>query len=160
VVGNALRFQPLRIEPQPGDLPNPVRVNFEDRMALIGWDVDRRVVAPGSPLQLTLYWEGLAEMDRSYTVSTQMVAGDMRKAAHLDSWPGDRDTKDWAKGWRIIDRREVTVFADARADVYDILVGVYGWETPEQVRRLRIIDAEGRVLPSDTLTLGKIRVVR
>jgi hypothetical protein len=160
VVGNGLRFQPLQIEPRPGDLPNPVHVNFEDRMALVGWDVERRVVAPGEGMRLTLYWECLAQMDRSYKVSAQLVREDGRKAAHSDAQPGDASTSNWRKGQQIIDRRELEIFDDASPGDYRILVGIYGWETSKQIRRLRIIDAEGRVLPDDSLILGRVRVTQ
>jgi 4-amino-4-deoxy-L-arabinose transferase-like glycosyltransferase len=158
VVLNALRFQHVQVEPLPGDIPNPTRVNFEDRMALIGWDVDRRVAAAGDTLSLTLYWECLSSMDRSYTASTQLVAEDLNKAAQLDTYPGGIDTRTWRAGQRIVDRREIAIFEDAAPGGYQLLLGVYGWEADGDVKRLRLIDDAGRVLPGDTFVVGQIRV--
>ena len=158
VVGNALRFQPLRIEPWPGVLPNPVYINFEDKLALIGWDVDRRMLAPGEIVQVTFYWECLSAMETSYRASAQVLGADRGKAAQSDVAPGGVDTSSWERGQQIVDRRELTISPDARAGGYEILISVYGWETPEQLKRLRIINSQGRVLPRDSWVLGQVKV--
>jgi hypothetical protein len=158
VVQNALRFQLLRIEPRPGDLPNPVHVNFADRLALVGWDVSRRVVAAGEALDLTLFWECLADMDQAYTVSAQVQDGRGGKVAQEDAWPGGTDTSGWEVGEQIVDRRRLVIDPGAPPGSYELVLRVYGWESPQAIRRLRIINAEGRVLPNDFVVLGKVRV--
>jgi len=160
IVGNALRFQPLLITPWPGDLPNPVRISFEDRMALVGWDLERRVVVPGEALNLTLYWECLAPMAESYTVSTQVLRGDERKVAQSDTWPGNTDTASCQPGQRILDRRELWIDSDAAPGVHKLLLSVYWIHPSERLTRLRIIDTGGRVLPNDSVVLGGVRVTR
>jgi hypothetical protein len=159
VVENALRFQPFDVKPRPGDIPNPIFYQMEDKMALVGWDVKPRVVAAGETLYLTLYWEGLAPMAGDYQVSTQVVRADQLKAAQVDAAPGGVATSGWAKGQRIEDRRELGIDPNAPPGGYDILVSVYGWETAGTIRRLRLIDDQGYVLPGDSLTLGQVRVV-
>jgi len=159
VVENGLRFQPLHIEPRPGDLPNPVRINFQDRMALVGWDIDRRAAAAGDVLHLTTYWECLASMEEAYTVSSQVLDERGRKAAQADIWPGDTDTSHWEVGQQIVDRRDLAIDPGSPAGSYELVLRVYGWETPETLKRLRIIDAEGRVLPNDFVVLGRVRIV-
>jgi len=160
VVANALRFQPLRIEPRAGELPNPLSYQMEDKMALVGWDVEPRVVAAGATLHLTLYWECLAPMASDYQVSTQVVRADQLKAAQMDAAPGSVPTGKWKSGQQIVDRRELTIDAHAPPGGYDILVSVYGWEGGDTIRRLRLIDGRGYVLPGDSLTLGQVRVVQ
>jgi hypothetical protein len=160
VVDNALRFQPFDVEARPGDLPNPLSYRMEDKMALVGWDVEPRVVAAGETLHLTLYWEGLSSMASDYQVSTQVVRADQRKAAQMDATPANLPTSQWIKGERIEDRRELVIDPSAPLGGYDILVSVYGWETPDTIERLRLVDDRGYVLPGDSLTLGQVRVVR
>jgi hypothetical protein len=155
VVDNALRFQPLRIIPRPGELPNPMRVNLQDEMALVGWSVDQRVAGPGETVHLVLYWECLAAMDRTYKVSAQLLRGDGRKAAQWDNWPGTVDTSTCQVGQQVVDRRELTVYADAPPGAYDLRILVYDEET---MTRMRIIDDQGRVLPDDYLTLDRFRI--
>jgi hypothetical protein len=160
VVDNALRFQPLAIEALPGDLPNPLAYRMEDKLALVGWDVTPRVVSAGDTLHLTLYWEGLASMSDDYQVSTQVVRTDQLKAAQVDSAPAGVPTSVWAKGERRVDLRELRIDPGAPPGGYDILVSVYGWEAAGTIKRLRLIDGQGYVLPGDSLTLGQVRVIQ
>lgn len=160
VVDNALRFQPLRIEPRPGDVPNAVWISFGDQMALTGWHVDRRMAAPGETLTLTLYWECLESMDRSYTVSAQLLNRTGGKSAQVDAWPGNLDTRSWEVGEQVVDRRELSIGADAQPEVQQILIGVYWIDASGELKRLRIINEEGRVLPQDSWVLGQVRVIR
>jgi len=155
VVDRGLRFHAVHIEPRPGTLPNSTYLSFEDRMALVGWDVDRRLVAPGQALHLTLYWKCLAPMDRAYTVSAQVLSSSGVRVAQWDSWPGETDTADWAPGQQTVDQRVLEVAADAPLGGYDLILLVYDGQT---LRRMRIINAQGRVLPSDLHVLGQVRV--
>jgi 4-amino-4-deoxy-L-arabinose transferase-like glycosyltransferase len=155
IVDNALRFQPLYVLPRPGELPNPVHVNLQDELALVGWDADRRVVAPGETVHLVLYWECLAPMDKTYKVSAQLLGEGERKAAQWDSRPGDLDTSTWHPGQRVEDRRELAVYADVPSGAYDLRIMVYDEET---MKRMRIVDVQGRILPDDVLTLDHVRV--
>ena len=109
-------------------------------------------------LRLTLYWECLAPMQQDYQVSAQVVRTDRRKAAQSDMAPGGVPTSDWVKGQRIIDLRELQIDPGAPPGGYDIVVSAYGWESPEAIERLRIIDDQGYVLPGDSLSLGQVRV--
>jgi len=88
------------------------------------------------------------------------VRADQRKAAQMDAAPANVPTSQWIKGARMEDRRELAIDAGAPPGGYDILVSVYGWEGPDGIRRLRLVDGQGYVLPSDSLTLGQVRVVR
>jgi hypothetical protein len=155
VVENALRFQPLYVVPRPGELPNPTHVNLQDEMALVGWDVDRRVVRSGETMHLVLYWECLAPMDKTYVVSAQLLGESGRKAAQWDSRPGDLDTSAWQLGQRVKDHRELAVYADVPSGAYDLRVMVYD---EEAMKRMRIVDVQGRILPDDFVTLDHVRV--
>lgn len=160
VIDNALRFQPLQIEARPGSQPNPTSFQIGGKMALVGWDIEPRVAAAGESLDLTLYWKCLSSMSSNYQVSTQIVRADGLKAAHLDAPPGNLPTEEWKPGQRVIDRRELPIQSSALPGGYDILVSVYGWETPDTIRRLRLVDAQGYVLPGDSLKLGQVRVTQ
>jgi hypothetical protein len=159
VVDNALRFEPFEIEASPGEVPNPLSYAMENKMALVGWNVEPRVVTAGGTIGLTLYWDALAPMGTDYQVSTQVVRADQLKAAQLDAAPSGLPTSVWAKGDRIVDRRELIIDPNALPGGYDILVSVYSWEGPDTIKRLRLSDASGYVLPGDSLTLGQVRVI-
>jgi hypothetical protein len=95
-------------------------------------------------------------MDRTYTVSAQLLRGDGRKAAQWDSWPGDVDTSACQVGQQVVDRRTLTVYDDAPAGAYDLRVLVYDSDT---VVRMRIVDEQGRILPDDYMVLDQFRVL-
>ena len=159
VRGNALRFQPLAIEPRPGDVANPVHINFGDQLALVGWDVDRRLVASGEELGLTLHWTCLADMDEPPTASAQVLHHSGGKVAQSDVVPRAPHAAGCAEGSQIVDRRELTISPDAQTGTYQILISVYGWDALGELQRVRIINTEGRVLPRDSWTLGQVRVL-
>jgi hypothetical protein len=158
VRSNALRFQPLKIEPRPGDAANPVHINFGDQLALVGWDVDQRHVVPGEDLGLTLYWTCLTKMDEPPTASAQVLADGGGKLAQSDLVPNDPQGAGCADGFQIVDRRELLISPDAQPGTYQILLSVYRWDALGELQRVRIINEEGRVLPRDSWMLGQVRV--
>lgn len=155
VVDNALRFQPLRIEAYAGDVPNPAQINFQDRLMLVGWDIDRRAAEPGQETSLALHWQCLAPMDRAYTVSVQLLDDRGHKAAQWDSWPGDLDTSSCTAGQRIVDVRTLSIYPDAPPGGYRLALMIYD---SSSMKRLRIVDAQGRILPEDRVFLDWVRV--
>jgi 4-amino-4-deoxy-L-arabinose transferase-like glycosyltransferase len=159
LLGDHLRFEHIRLVPWPGEVPNPVSFNFGDKMNLIGYNLDRRVVAPGETLHLTLYWECLAEMDEDYTVFTHVLGEQDSIWAQMDSAPqrGASPTSAWTVGQVVEDGYDLTVRQDTPPAVYDIEIGVY-LPRPPDYPRLRVISADGRVVDNRVL-LGKVRVV-
>jgi len=158
-LGDHLRFEHIRIVPWPGEVPNPVSFNFGDKMRLIGYNLDRRVVAPGETLHLTLYWECLAKMDEDYSVFTHVLGEQDTIWAQMDSVPrrGAAPTSGWTVGQIIEDSYDLTVRQDTPPAVYDIEIGVY-LPRPPDYPRLRVISPDGRVVDNRVL-LGKVRVV-
>jgi hypothetical protein len=45
--------------PGAAELPNPLDQNFENRLRLVGYAYGQRLLAPGDPLPVTLYWQPL-----------------------------------------------------------------------------------------------------
>jgi 4-amino-4-deoxy-L-arabinose transferase-like glycosyltransferase len=158
-LGDHLRFEHIRLVPWPGEVPNPVSFNFGDKMELIGYNLDRRVVAPGETLHLTLYWECLADMDEDYTVFTHVLGERDTIWAQMDSTPqrGAAPTSGWTVGQVVEDGYDLTVYQDTPPAVYDIEIGVY-LPSPPDYPRLRVISPDGRVVDNRVL-LGKVRVV-
>ena len=158
-LGDNVRFGRVEVRPLPGDIPNPVAVNFGDRMALVGYDLSGRVVRPGDAITLTLVWQGLRRMNVNYTVSAQLVDAGQRKAAQQDGWPlnGAAPTTAWQPGQVLADPYRLAVFQDAPPGVYDVRVAVYVLEDG-QIVHLSVIPEGGRML-SDHQVLTRVRVV-
>jgi len=155
--GDNVRFGEIAITPNPGDVPNPARFNFGDKIALVGYEMDTRAVRPGETLTLTLYWEGLADMEENYSIFAYIQGEDTEIWARKDDWPlkGDAPTATWKVGQRVKDPYKLTLDPNTPPGVYDVEIGIYLAETLE---RLRLITPDGR-LTDDYLSLAKVRVL-
>ena len=158
-LGDNLCFGRVQVHARSGDYPNPISVNFGDRMELVGYDLDRRTVRPGEVVTLRLYWRGLRQMDVNYTVSAQLVDAGQRKAAQRDVWPldGAAPTAAWEPGEVLADTYALAVYQDAPPGVYDVRVVVYVFEEGE-ITHLPVIPGDGQML-FDYKVLTHVRVV-
>ena len=156
--GDHVRFGRIEIQALPGEVPNPIAVNFDDQMALVGYDLDRRVVRPGEEVTLTLYWRGLRKMERNYTISAQIVNDAQVKAAEDSNWPlkGDAPTMLWEPGNLLGDPKTLAVRADAPPGVYDVQINVFKKQDEEFIY-LPVISDRGEML-SNHILLTQVRV--
>jgi 4-amino-4-deoxy-L-arabinose transferase-like glycosyltransferase len=157
-LGDNVRFHQIAVLPrEDSPVPNPVDFDFEGRIALVGYDLDRRTALPGETIHLTLYWRALAEMDKDYTVFTHVMGEQDRLWAQMDSQPqgGAAPTSSWQVRQMTEDHYDLTLKPDTPPDVYDIEVGLYLAATG---RRLGVLDERGRLLDNRVL-LSKVRVV-
>ncbi len=154
-----VRFGQVKVRTQPGDYPNPISVNFGDRMALVGYDLDQRAVRPGETVRLTLYWQGLRRMDVNYTVSVQFVDSDWVKAAQQDTWPvgGTAPTSAWQIHELVKDIYELTIF-DVPPGVYDVRLTIYRFDEEGSILPLPTIPEGGR-MQATHVVLTRMRVV-
>jgi len=108
-------------------LPNPVYFDFEGKLALVGFDLDRRAIRPGETLHLTLYWRALSSMEQDYTVFTHLLLPPDQVWAQEDDQPqdGQAPTSSWQPGQLIEDHYFLALPAETPPGVYEIEVGVY-----------------------------------
>jgi len=159
VVSDNVRFARLSIwRAEVGGIPNPVNFNLDNKMALVGYDLDRTAAAPGETFEVTLYWKALSKMDLNYSVFTQVLGEGDSIWAQKDNWPrgGDAPTSIWEVGQVIEDTYVLVVKDDAPAGVYDLQVGVYLGETGDRLSLL----GEGGHVQDNRILLGKVRIVR
>lgn len=153
-----VRFGQVSIKAQPGDIPNPIAVNFGDRMLLTGYDLSQRVVQPSETITLTLHWEALQAMENNYTISAQLIDDSQRKAAQHDSWPldGAAPTAAWQPGEAMTDTIPLVTFPDAAAGPYDVRIAVY-LHQEGKIKHLPVTPPGGRMQASH-VTLTQVRV--
>jgi hypothetical protein len=153
-----VRFGRIEVQAPPGEVPNPISVNFGDRMALVGYDLDRRVVKPGEEITLALYWRGMQKMEHNYTISAQLVGDGQVKAAEDSSWPLGKDapTMLWQPGHLLEDPKTLAVRADALPGIYDVRVTVFR-KQDESFEHLPVISNRGEML-ANHITLTRMRV--
>ncbi|HID61749.1 MAG TPA: hypothetical protein EYP49_03235 [Anaerolineae bacterium] len=155
--GDNVRFHRIEVLPREGsNVPNPVRFNFGNQIALIGYTLEGRAVKPGEEIHLTLYWEALAEMERNYTVFTHVIGERARIWAQVDSQPqqGAAPTSTWSRGQVLTDEYHLLVEPNTPPGVYDIEVGLYLAATGE---RLGLLDETGHWIDS-RVPLTRVRV--
>jgi 4-amino-4-deoxy-L-arabinose transferase-like glycosyltransferase len=153
-----VRFGRVNIRSRPGQVPNPISVNFGDRMELVGYELSELATRPGETITLTLHWRGLRAMETNYTISAQLVDKTQRKAAQRDGWPldGDAPTAAWKPGQKIAEARSLTIFPDTPPGIYDVRIAVYALEE-EKIVHLSVISEGGQML-SNYIALTRVRV--
>ncbi len=153
---DSLALAALPVVARPGEVPNPLGVNFGDRIELAGYTLDTRQAPPGGSLTLTLYWRGLRKMEVNYSVFAHVRGEGEALWAQDDAWPGHgaAPTAGWTPGGQVQDVYHLTLRPDTPPGVYDIEVGLYDGTTG---RRLQIHTADGR-WTDDFVYLSKVRV--
>jgi hypothetical protein len=126
-LGDNFRFGQVDIQPHSSALPNPVSINFGDRMMLTGYELSERALQPGKTVTLTLRWHALRSMEKNYTVSAQLIDEAQRKAAQHDSPPleGAAPTTAWKPDQIVVDEVPLTISQDAAAGPYSVRIAVY-----------------------------------
>ena len=153
-----VRFGDVSIQPRASSVPNAQQFWFEDGISLVGYDLDRRDVAPGGELLLTLYWEARAAPSQRYKVFVHVVGDDGTGVAQHDSEPqsGASPTSDWVPGQVIADQHPLRVSPDAAPGAYRIIVGLYDGETGD---RLQVVRDSGGPTQFDAIPLSRVRVL-
>jgi 4-amino-4-deoxy-L-arabinose transferase-like glycosyltransferase len=154
-LGDNVRFGRVTLPQRVVDgIPNPMRLNLGDRIALVGYELDRTSAAPGEALHLTLYWQALRTIESNYSVFTHLLGPNAYIAAQMDGWPqqGASPTASWQKGQLVRDPYVLTVAADAPAGVYELEVGLYDADG-----RLSLL-GKGGFVQDNRILLGRVRV--
>ncbi len=152
--GDATKLAELALQPLPGEVPNPVAVNFEGDLELAGFMIEPRRVNPSDTIRLTLYWKALRTLSRDYTLFAQVVDEQTTRWASQDL---GQPTSGWLPGELQAVTLDLPLAGDTPPSVYPLIVGVYT-RTPEGgFDRLQMVTDEGR-LTDDFLVLAPIRV--
>jgi len=147
-------------------IDNQLRFNLANKVALIGYKVDKAELGPSEEIRLTLYWRAEAEMGTDYTVFTHLIdeaASSHDAAAHIwgqmDSQPlqGDYPTSFWDIGEIIEDEYILIINQDAPAGQYRLEVGMYELATEQ---RLSVLDDNGQIKDNRILLPISVTVKR
>ncbi|MFO7323276.1 MAG: glycosyltransferase family 39 protein [Chloroflexota bacterium] len=143
------------------DVPNPIHVNFDHQIALVGYELSDLTPRAGDTTTLTLYWQALRPVERDYTVFAHVI--DPRTFtiyAGSDSWPasGSAPTSSWKPGQLVEDTHELVIREDAPPDIYELEIGLYRQAEDGSFPRLRIVTADGG-MADDYIYLTRVRVL-
>jgi hypothetical protein len=119
-------------------IPNPVQFSVGDLARLAGY----AVAGQGSYLDLTLFWEPVAETKDDLMVFVHLLDGDGKPIGEGDGPPanGDYPTTFWEPGETIVDLHRVEVPPGIQPGLYQVAIGLYGLESGQ---RLPVWDSAG-----------------
>lgn len=149
----AARFDQLTTTPFPlqypaiePPIPNPVRINFGDRIWLEGYDVSYpQPLRPGATVRLTLFWRAQQADLPDYKVFNHVLAEDGTLLTQSDSHPVcDRQrTSTWYPGELVVDVHEIELAADTPIGDYPLYTGLY---LEDNLVRLPVLNGQGEAV--------------
>lgn len=137
-------------------VPNEIQVSYGDRMRLLGYELEGQSFRPGEPVYATLYWQGVAEMERDYSVSLVLLTPSGDLVGQEDSYPGlgSFPTSHWPVEETTADRCWVRVRRRTQAPTIAWLgVNVYYLPTMER------LPAKENGRPVEQVRLARVKIV-
>lgn len=127
-------------------------VNFADIVGLVGYALSAETVQRGESIELTVYWQSLAQTDLPLTVFVHLTDPDGINRDQRDAQPRQNSYPIalWVPDEFVADSYQLTVPADAPVGEYTLRIGLYLQANGD---RLRIID-----YPDDFWVLTTITV--
>ncbi|MBN1262674.1 MAG: hypothetical protein JXB35_18475 [Anaerolineae bacterium] len=110
------------------EMQHPFEADFGAHIRLLGYDVGTPEV--GRPLEVTLYWRSLAELDEDYLVFVHVLDETGAIVAQVDEGPqqGGYPTSLWIAGEIVTDRHTLNLPGDLPAGNYRLRIGFYRQE--------------------------------
>lgn len=139
-------------------IPNELDAKFGDRINLLGYDIDRRQLAPGGTINITLLWQAAGPVTDGYTVFAHLVGDAERIWAQRDHIPaaGVRPTTSWLPGEVVVDKYTIEVPAEVPAGEYHLFAGLYDPRTSDRLPAV----ADGEPVPHDRVLLETVAIGR
>jgi hypothetical protein len=150
---DSVELTQMDLQAIPGSVPNPVTINFENELELVGYDLDNRYIEPGEEINLNLYWRAYDRPEEDYTFFAQLLDSDTTRWASQDI---QTQTSNWEEGDLQIVTIQMTVAQDAPSGVYPIIVGAYTRPVEGGFERLQHV-IDGR-LADDFVSLTSVRI--
>ena len=126
------------VRDEPPAIQHPVDVSFDDRIELLGIDLDlphESYVGPGETFTITWYFRVLAPVPGSYQPFVHIDGPGMRINGDHVPVDGRYPVRLWEPGDIVVDRQELTVPANYRRGNLTIYMGFYAGESRLEVKR-------------------------
>lgn len=152
----------VQLLPRMSDLavPNPISINFDRQIELVGYSLSALAPQAGESVELTLYWRRMRPVPLNYTVFAHIVdPATQTLYAGSDSQPaqGNRPTSTWVEGEIITDTHNLPVQSKAAPGIYELEIGIYTQTAEASFSRLRVVTADGG-MANDYAYLSRIRI--
>lgn len=112
----------------------PVDYPLGASLCLSAYEVEPATLTAGQPLQLTLYWQTVAQVAADYAFFLQLIDETGQPHGRFDFEPFDRayPTPWWWPGQRLVDRRQFVIPAEVPVKTYTVLFGFYDRLNPAE----------------------------
>jgi hypothetical protein len=135
-----------------------VDARFGEHITLEGYSLRPAALAPGSILQVTLFWRTDARLEERYKVFVHLYADPAQPpVAQQDGEPGGglALTTDWAPGATVADNHGVAAPADLPPGAYAVRIGLYNTFTTLRLPVTVAGQPAGDSLPLGTIPIGE-----
>jgi hypothetical protein len=152
---DALELGSVVLKPRPdGQFPNPVRINLNNDVALVGYELEPRVVRPGETIDVILYWEPLRPIAENYSTFVQALAPPASVVGKAGGWAGGdlAPASTWRPGKVVVDSYSLSIAPDAPPGNYDLVVGMTSIQG-----NLPVVADDGHWL-DDRIWLSRMRI--
>ena len=140
-------------------IDQPLLAQLGGKIRFLGYSLDQGQIKAGETLSLTLYWQGMAACDVSYSVFTHLLDEKSRLFGQSDGLPagGALPTTHWAPQEIVVDQHRIPVSAGAIPGEYHVEVGMYHSASGQ---RLPVQDESGVTLGDHLLLESSVFVMR
>jgi hypothetical protein len=148
----------VSIWPRAGEYPNPTEINFDNKVVLLGYALNRRSARPGESITLTTYWSVLGPTDFDYRIFAHIAVGGTGTVWARETGEPVNSTRplsSWRPGEIIVDERVLTLDPSTPPGVYDLELGWYGMPSS---KRLPILSEDGHWLGTHVV-LTRVRAL-
>jgi 4-amino-4-deoxy-L-arabinose transferase-like glycosyltransferase len=153
----------VELVPREDDLgvPNPIRVNFDNQIELVGYEMTDISPAAGNTVELTMYWRAMQPISEDYKIFANILdPATLTKYAASDGMPANWNapTSTWEVGEIIQDTHILKVDPNAPPGIYETEIGWYLPAEDGSFPRLRIVTPDGG-MANNYLNLSRVRIL-
>lgn len=137
--------------------------NWDDKIELLGYDLDASEYRAGDSIHLTLYYRALGRIGTNYTIFVHVLGphnpatdGPLWGQVDVEPCGYSHPTSEWGAGEMVIDTFDIPISAEAPSGKYDLTTGFY--QRPS-LDRLPVLDVVGQAAAHNVVTLGQVSVV-
>ncbi len=118
----------LVLDDAPTDIPNPLYIDFNGKVTLLGYALEpERLAPPRSKVQLKLFWRSSSKLAEGYQLYTELVTPGGRRFEVTGTSPlrqGELTPANWEPGKVYVEDVTLTVPEDIDAPRFSIVVGL------------------------------------
>jgi hypothetical protein len=158
-----VRVGTVELQPNTGEfnLSNPISVNFDNQIELVGYKYSTLTPVQGQEMSVTLYWRANRPIENDYVIFVHIIdTPTFTIVGGSDAQPvgWTRPTSAWEVGEIVEDTHTFTVNDDALPIPYELEIGMYTVEENGELPRLRVVTPDGG-MADNYFYLSRVRVL-